>query len=644
MITITMYLTVAISVIIASLFIYFLIKPNKRNVISAPSILTSIGIFGTFLGIAIGLMHFDPNDVIKGVPLFLSGIKLAFWSSVIGIFAALLHRVKFSIYPLADDSVSDTDADTEALDSLNKMKNSLTELESSMGNIEGLVSSGVQSFGTSLETLNTLAGESTVEHNFKELIDNLNTLSDSVQAGLQTVSGSFTQSLGEMVSDVTEQTHKLAEELKADDSVVTLLRELREELVNTSDLEQSILKEQIQRLLDELKEAAITGEQQSNGLLDVFASLKEQIEHGSELNREVSEQQLKADDSIATLLRELSEQLVKNSENEQAILKEQIQRLLEGLKEETLAGEQQSDGLLDVFTGLKEQIEHGAKLSREASKQQLEELFSGLSRAATGTLSEISDLAENFINQEKWQSGNLADQIATSNSASTKSMLLMLKEILTSTEDSNHKITAELSKLRTDIAADVKHTTEQSKALVEQLHAMTESYKASLISTTTELKAQISKDMKSSYNLIDKYTRDITQMSSSNQLESLERMEAIANIMQSVVTSSADMSTLLHENAQAMSEMQESFIGTNEGSLGRFMLNMNEDLIRQLNSLEEALTAQGSLGQLMQELNNDTLKEFKSLEKAYEGSVYEIKQLPRAFAKGLKKENWKKED
>jgi len=644
MITITMYLTVAISVIIASLFIYFLIKPNKRNVISAPSILTSIGIFGTFLGIAIGLMHFDPNDVIKGVPLFLSGIKLAFWSSVIGIFAALLHRVRFSIYPLADDSVSDTDADTEALDSLNKMKNSLTELESSMGNIEGLVSSGVQSFGTSLETLNTLAGESTVEHNFKELIDNLNTLSDSVQAGLQTVSGSFTQSLGEMVSDVTEQTHKLAEELKADDSVVTLLRELREELVNTSDLEQSILKEQIQRLLDELKEAAITGEQQSNGLLDVFASLKEQIEHGSELNREVSKQQLKADDSIATLLRELSEQLVKNSEKEQAILKEQIQRLLEGLKEETLAGEQQSDGLLDVFTGLKEQIEHGAKLSREASKQQLEELFSGLSRAATGTLSEISDLAENFINQEKWQSGNLADQIATSNSASTKSMLLMLKEILTSTEDSNHKITAELSKLRTDIAADVKHTTEQSKALVEQLHSMTESYKASLISTTTELKAQISKDMKSSYNLIDKYTRDITQMSSSNQLESLERMEAIANIMQSVVTSSADMSTLLHENAQAMSEMQESFIGTNEGSLGRFMLNMNEDLIRQLNSLEEALTAQGSLGQLMQELNNDTLKEFKSLEKAYEGSVYEIKQLPRAFAKGLKKENWKKEN
>lgn len=642
MITITMYLTVAISVIIASLFIYFLIKPNRRNVISAPSILTSIGIFGTFLGIAIGLMHFDPNDVIKGVPLFLSGIKLAFWSSVIGIFAALLHRVKFSIYPLEKDSIPDTNADDEALDSLNKISNSLTELQGSMGNIEGFVGSGVQSFGSSLETLNTLAGESTVEHNFKELIDNLHTLSDSVQTGLQSVSGSFTQSLGEMVSDVTEQTHKLAEELKADDSVVTLLRELREELVKTSDVEQSILKEQIQRLLDELKEAGIAGEQQSNGLLDVFASLKEQIEHGSQLSREVSEQQLNADDSIATLLRELSEQLVKTSEDEQTILKEQIQRLLEGLKEEALTGEQQSDDLLDVFTGLKEQIEHGAKVSREASKQQLEELFSGLSRAAAGTLSDITDLAENFINQEKWQSSNLADQIATSNSASTKSMLLMLKEILTSTEDSNQQITAELAKLRTDIAADVKHTTEQSKALVEQLHTMTESYKASLISTTTELKAQISKDMKSSYNLIDKYTKDITQMSSTNQLESLERMEAIANIMQSVVTSSADMSTLLHENAQAMSEMQESFIGTNEGSLGRFMLNMNENLIRQLNSLEEALTAQGSLGQLMQELNNDTLKEFKSLEKAYEGTVYELKQLPRAFAKGLTKENWKK--
>jgi hypothetical protein len=572
MTTITMYLTIVISIVIGLLFLYFLVNPTRRTVVSAPSILTSIGIFGTFLGIAIGLMNFDPNNVIAGVPLFLSGIKLAFWSSVVGILAALLHRIKYTLFPYEDRDDASVESDAAALGSLDSMSNSLTALEGSMatlessaGNIENLVGSGVQSFGGSLETLNSLAGDKYAENKLQELIDSLSLLGDRMEAGLQSVSGAVAKSMDEMAGGVSKSARELAEELKGDESVVSMLRELREELARTSDAEQNIIKAQMQRLLD-------------------------------------------------------------------------------GLKEDAEAGERQSESLLEVFAGLRSQLDKEAALGKEASKEQMELLFSGLSRAAAGTLGELSDVAQNLIDQTKWQAANYADEFTATTEASTKSMLAMLKDILHATEDSNQKITAELGKLRTDVAADVKATTEQSKALVEQLHSMTEAYKATLIATTTDLKAQISKDMKSSYSLIDKYTQNVAELTGSNQAEALERLEAIANIMQGVVTSASDMSSLLHENAMAMSKMQEAFTGTNEGSLGRFMLNMNEELISQISSLEDAFSAQGSLAMLMQDLNDETSKRFRELEKAHEGAVYEIKNLPNEFVKGLRKMNWKPEE
>ena len=297
----------------------------------------------------------------------------------------------------------------------------------------------------------------------------------------------------------------------------------------------------------------------------------------------------------------------------------------------------QMQSLLDVFKGLKEGIGEEAEKAREVSAEQMESLFSGLSQAAAGTLGDMSELAANLVSQTKWQAGNLAKEISAANEISTKSMIAMLKEIVIATEDANLKIITELGKLRGDVAADLKATNEQSTALLDQLRVMTDSYKASLISTVTDLKAQITKDMKANYNLIDTYTKAVADVTGTNQVEALERMEAIANIMQGVVQSSSDMSSLLHENAAAMNRMQDAFTGTNEGSLGRFLLEMNENLIEHVSSLQNSLDAQGSLGTLMQDMNNETNLRLKAMEKAFESSVFEIKQLPQEFVRGMSK-------
>lgn len=58
-----------------------------------PTVLTTLGIFFCFTGIAYGLLDFNSDDIKGSVPKLLTGIKTAFWASVAGIFWAL--TIKF---------------------------------------------------------------------------------------------------------------------------------------------------------------------------------------------------------------------------------------------------------------------------------------------------------------------------------------------------------------------------------------------------------------------------------------------------------------------------------------------------------------------------------------------------------------------
>lgn len=58
------------------------------------SILTVIGIFGTFLGIFIGLLAFDIGNIERSIPGLLGGLKLAFLTSLVGILSAIILKWK----------------------------------------------------------------------------------------------------------------------------------------------------------------------------------------------------------------------------------------------------------------------------------------------------------------------------------------------------------------------------------------------------------------------------------------------------------------------------------------------------------------------------------------------------------------------
>ncbi|MBU2711426.1 hypothetical protein [Zooshikella harenae] len=90
------WLTAILIGLIILLAVYFHIAAfQPRTVNHAPTLLTSIGIFGTFLGIALGLKNFDTTDIQASVPMLIEGLKTAFWSSIAGLSAALTIKARF---------------------------------------------------------------------------------------------------------------------------------------------------------------------------------------------------------------------------------------------------------------------------------------------------------------------------------------------------------------------------------------------------------------------------------------------------------------------------------------------------------------------------------------------------------------------
>lgn len=57
------------------------------------TLLTSLGILGTFIGIVVGLLDFDPDKIDESIGFLLAGLKTAFITSLVGMSASIVFKV-----------------------------------------------------------------------------------------------------------------------------------------------------------------------------------------------------------------------------------------------------------------------------------------------------------------------------------------------------------------------------------------------------------------------------------------------------------------------------------------------------------------------------------------------------------------------
>lgn len=79
--------------IVFVIFILILAIIDIRSKKDFKSQIVSVGVLGTFVGIFIGLQNFDPQDIINSVNDILTGLKTAFFTSIVGMSIATLLSI-----------------------------------------------------------------------------------------------------------------------------------------------------------------------------------------------------------------------------------------------------------------------------------------------------------------------------------------------------------------------------------------------------------------------------------------------------------------------------------------------------------------------------------------------------------------------
>lgn len=130
-------------------------KVNSYLLNSIPSVFTTIGIFGTFLGIFWGLLEFDTDSekMQESISLLLNGLKTAFSTSIIGLFFSFVFgRIVGAIKNRAEKRGAINE--TSELKALNKIANLLTQIKEGQNSHFDALKSGQQEQFEGISALN----------------------------------------------------------------------------------------------------------------------------------------------------------------------------------------------------------------------------------------------------------------------------------------------------------------------------------------------------------------------------------------------------------------------------------------------------------------------------------------------------------
>lgn len=138
MINFDMFTIVACSIIVVAFiwaWIYIALSddsklPQRRKWIGQlPSIISTLGVLGTFAGITRGLLSFDTDHLDTSIPILLSGLKTAFFTSLLGMFGSMiLNRIVSHKFD-NENNISDSEKAAKLMiDALNNNHRALTTL------------------------------------------------------------------------------------------------------------------------------------------------------------------------------------------------------------------------------------------------------------------------------------------------------------------------------------------------------------------------------------------------------------------------------------------------------------------------------------------------------------------------------------
>ena len=297
------------------------------------SILTVIGIFGTFLGIFIGLLAFDIENIEGSIPGLLGGLKLAFLTSLVGILSAIILKWKG-----LRQTQKRNDPSQEAI------KDLAAQLGDTLTNVQ---TSGEINLLAQMVTLNTAIREEGTE---------TRTSLDGIKEGLTGIHTSLTGGQNETIAQLQGLTTTVSEK---HNSLTQTIAEKHDNLIKLQTEEGKQTREKLTTLQTTLADGQSTLSTQLENLATTFSTKHDLlIDEFQEFSKNVAE-------SVAKLATdELIEALKTVIEDFNAKITEQFGENFKELNEavgKTVAWQeqyrQQMDELANEFRVAAESIE-----------------------------------------------------------------------------------------------------------------------------------------------------------------------------------------------------------------------------------------------------------------------------------------------
>ncbi|RDU64824.1 hypothetical protein [Helicobacter sp. MIT 14-3879] len=174
------------------------------------SIILTIGVLGTFVGVFIGLLDFDINNIESSIPFLLNGLKVAFYTSIVGMSISVTISIyqRFVGFKIeSKDNLDFITLQTKKLDDLQNILQSNNEIKNA---ILSIPSSNEKLLETNLELLNKITNsnnsliEQIVEFNTSFSKNIINSIKD-IESTLNTHNKNLAVKLNSLQNDMNSK-------------------------------------------------------------------------------------------------------------------------------------------------------------------------------------------------------------------------------------------------------------------------------------------------------------------------------------------------------------------------------------------------------------------------------------------------------
>lgn len=265
---------ILVAIVVSVIYIFYLKKKDKliekrRSVEYLPTLVSTLGVLGTFLGITIGLLAFNTKDLDASIPELLNGLKTAFFTSLLGMVGSVgLSWLLNKLQDEKDGGVSDINqaAGTicQAVQQMSELtKTTIQELANQMKEQETDRKAFYRSVGDILAELKTsqaltvasLQGVKSGIDNSSSALDSIVILQRSQDGALNSIkesSAGMVESIGNLEDATASQISTLEDVKKSSGEIAEYTHHVGEILDVVSGMSgtQDQINEQVQKLKD----------------------------------------------------------------------------------------------------------------------------------------------------------------------------------------------------------------------------------------------------------------------------------------------------------------------------------------------------------------------------------------------------------